>query len=308
MTSSNHKNSSSKSNNDFMGFEADDLNDLSSLLTDNSDTKSTPKKRKASGRSDSTSKKKKAPTELSQLLKLAEDRGYVLVKEIRKAAPTRTESPRDLKKLIKQFDKRGIEVVHDETPDKGKSNRGNQAPKEADLSVDPVRLYLRKMGSAPLLSREGEVEIAKRIESGEREIIETITSSPVAIRSLTDLAERLRDGTSSLQDIVRNHDDAVTDEEREGFRDEIITRLTKLRKLNNDLIPMEQAFSPTGDEKVPTKLQRKRKQVFDCLESLNLQTDQIHRVLALLKSLVQRIDKADRELRNLSKDFGLDAE
>ena len=308
MTSSNSKNSSNKSSNDFLGFEADDLNDLSSLLNDRSST-TQAKKRKAATRS-STAKKRKAPSELSQLLKLAEDRGYVLVKEIKKAAPSRTESQRDLKKLIKQFDKRGIEVVHDDTPDKGgKGGRGgNQGTKDADLSVDPVRLYLRKMGSAPLLSREGEVEIAKRIESGEREIIETITSSPVAIRALTDLAERLRDGTSSLQEIVRNHDDAVTEEEKEGFREEVINRLMKLRKLNNDLIPMEQAFSDSGEEKPSTKLQRKRKQVFDCLESLNLQTDQIHRVLALLKSLVQRIDKADRELRNLSKDFSLDSD
>ena len=102
MTSNKNKDTSNQSA-DFLGFEADDLNDLASLLKERSTKKASSKERKAKSRGSSSAKKKKAPSELSQLLELAEDRGYVLVKEIKKAAPNRSENQKDLKKLINKL-------------------------------------------------------------------------------------------------------------------------------------------------------------------------------------------------------------
>ncbi len=71
-------------------------------------------------------------------------------------------------------------------------------------SNDPVRMYLRKMGSVALLTREGEVEIAKRIEEGENEILSAILSSPVAVREIIEIGERLRNHKIRVKDIVRD--------------------------------------------------------------------------------------------------------
>jgi len=74
-------------------------------------------------------------------------------------------------------------------------------------SYDPVRMYLRKMGSVALLTREGEVEIAKRIEEGDNEVLASILSSPIAVREIIDIGERLRNHKIRVKDIVRDAED-----------------------------------------------------------------------------------------------------
>src|ERR1700709_614118 len=72
---------------------------------------------------------------------------------------------------------------------------------------DPVRMYLRRMGSVPLLTREGEVEIAKRIEAGEKEVLAVVINSEIAIQEILDLGDKLRAGKVRLKDVVRDFDE-----------------------------------------------------------------------------------------------------
>ena len=151
--------------NEFMGFEAEDLGEISGLF----------KKKEPVRAAKPKGRRSKSPVkDLRTLLSEAKERGFVLLKEIKKAIPDATNNAQ-LKKAVTQFDKAGIDVLERARKSRGKSTTVKTGVLENDASVDPVRLYLRKMGSAPLLSREGEVEIAKRIESGQKEIFETIT-------------------------------------------------------------------------------------------------------------------------------------
>lgn len=283
---------------EFMGFEAEDLGEISGLF----EKKEPVRAAKPKGR------RSKSPVkDLRTLLSEAKDRGFVLLKEIKKAIPDATNNAQ-LKKAVTQFDKAGIDVLERARKSRGKSTTVKTGVLENDASVDPVRLYLRKMGSAPLLSREGEVEIAKRIESGQKEIFETITSSSVAIQAILELAEKLRLGSIDIAEVLIDHEDAVTDEEKEVLIEKTVKKIETLAKAFEDLMTQEAAFAKkkkSPEQEPPTKLIKQRHLVIEQLETLRLQTQQVQRVLAMLKAYVRRVDKAERDLRKLSLQFNI---
>ncbi len=105
-------------------------------------------------------------------------------------------------------------------------------------SNDPVRMYLRKMGSVSLLTREGEVEIAKRIETGEHTVLSAILNSPVAVREIIDLGDKLRKHKIRVKDIIRDAEDdnAEFDEEEADRRIlRLIDKVKHLDKVAQDL-------------------------------------------------------------------------
>ena len=119
---------------------------------------------------------------------------------------------------------------------------------------DPVRMYLRKMGSVSLLTREGEVEIAKRIEQGEHMILSAILSSPVAVHEIIDLGDKLRKHKIRVKDIIRDADDdnAEFDEEEADRRIiRLIDKVKHLDKVAQDL--QEQRESAAATKKKATK-------------------------------------------------------
>ncbi len=293
---SNKKQGSDK--NEFMGFEAEDLGEISGLFV---------KKEPAPTAKRKSKRAKSAVKDLRTLLSEAKERGFVLLKEIKKAIPDATNNAQ-LKKAVTQFDKAGIDVLERARKSRSKATPVKTGTLENDASVDPVRLYLRKMGSAPLLSREGEVEIAKRIEAGQKEIFETITSSAVAIQAILELAEKLKLGSIDISEVLMDHEDAVTEEEKEILVDKTVKRIEKLGKAFDELMTQETAFAKkqkSPEQEPPAKLVKQRQKVIELLESLRLQTQQVQRVLAMLKAYVRRADKAERDLRKLSLQFNI---
>ena len=96
---------------------------------------------------------------------------------------------------------------------------------------DPVRMYLREMGTVPLLTREGEVAIAKRIERGQLLVLKTITRSPIVVKELLTIAEDLRKGTRSIKEIVQFDDEELTEEKIENKTRQTLKVLDKIAKL-----------------------------------------------------------------------------
>jgi len=102
-------------------------------------------------------------------------------------------------------------------------------------SNDPVRMYLRKMGSVSLLTREGEVEIAKRIEDGEKEVLDAVLHSSIAIKEIIQIGERLRKGKMRVREVIRDapdEDDETFDEE--GRTEQVVKLIDKIRRLERD--------------------------------------------------------------------------
>jgi len=171
-------------------------------------------------------------------------------------------------------------------------------------------MYLRKMGSVSLLTREGEVEIAKRIEDGERRVLQVVLDSPVAIEEILDLGDKLRKQKVRVKEVVKDADD--DDEEfDEAFHVERVCKIIdKVRKVYKDLEKFDdKTVKKTQSESSKTKAKKQiaglKQDLLDTLQELRLNKKQIDRIVARLKGLVSRIESARREIGEVEHRVGM---
>jgi RNA polymerase primary sigma factor len=127
----------------------------------------------------------------------------------------------------------GAEPPKDDTPAASASEDGDLdlTPGTLEKTNDPVRMYLREMGTVPLLTREGEVAIAKRIERGQLLVLKTITRAPLILKELLQVGEDLRNGSRSIKEIVQFDDEELTEEKIEAKTKETLKQIDKIAKL-----------------------------------------------------------------------------
>ena len=133
--------------------------------------------------------------EVRQLITMGKEKGYLLYEEVNDLLPSDMGSSDELDDIFSMFGSMGIEVVDSEQKFREKSEEEgvelDLTPGALDKTNDPVRMYLREMGTVPLLTREGEVAIAKRIERGKRIMLAQITRTPMAAREILAAGEQL---------------------------------------------------------------------------------------------------------------------
>jgi len=167
----------------------------------------------------------------------------------------------------------------------------------AAVARDGVGRYLSGMTKVPLLTREGEVEVAKRIEIGQREVRVALVGSPTAVHEIVALAEKLKSGSVRLSDVTDAvEDEADTDEQSCA---KTIAQLTLLEKLYRE------GASAKGRAQSEAKQRQRDEQMEHALTKLRLAPRQTKRISARLKSLIARADAAERELHALERTFGL---
>ena len=160
--------------------------------------------------------------EIRQLIVIGKEKGYLLYDEVNDVLPADLTSSEDLDDLFTMFGSAGIEVVDSEQKyreEKVVDRRSEgtadsetaESPTGVDKTNDPVRMYLREMGTVPLLNREGEVAIAKRIERGNLAVIRSISRTPTIARIIVRLGEQLRSGERTIRELVVFKDDELTD-------------------------------------------------------------------------------------------------
>ena len=155
--------------------------------------------------------------EVRQLITMGKEKGYLLYEEVNEMLPSEITSSDELDDIFSMFGQMGIEVVDSEQKFR-EAKEGEEGaeldltPGTLDKTNDPVRMYLREMGTVPLLTREGEVEIAKRIERGKKAVMRVITRTPMAAQEVARLAERLAAGELTVRDVVIFNEEEVTDE------------------------------------------------------------------------------------------------
>ena len=162
--------------------------------------------------------------EIRQLILVGKEKGFLLIEEINECLPADVTSSEELDDLFSTFHSAGIEVVESEEKynerkllDRSAEGSEDTEPDPTSSSVadktnDPVRMYLREMGTVPLLTREGEVEIAKRIEHGKRSVIRAMSRAPVVAESIVQLGEQLRCGDRSVRDLVVVQEDDLSED------------------------------------------------------------------------------------------------
>jgi RNA polymerase primary sigma factor len=175
---------------------------------------------------------------------------------------------------------------------------------------DPVRMYLRKMGSVSLLTREGEVEIAKRIEDGERRVLQVVLNSSVAIEEILDLGDKLRKQKIRVKEVVKDADEDDAEFDEAWHVERVCKIIEKVRRLHKDLEKAEEKNGARGVSESARRKQRTqvagiKQELFEALQEMRLNKKQIDRIVARLKGLVSRIEAAHREIGECEQRAGL---
>ena len=179
--------------------------------------------------------------EVRQLISIGKEKGYLLYDEVNELLPADITSSDELDDLFSTFGSAGIEVVDSEQKyreDKLLDRTGEGAeeleldltPGALDKTNDPVRMYLREMGTVPLLTREGEVEIAKRIERGKLAVIKSISRTPTIARAIMQMGDPLKADERSIRELVTFVDEELTDEKIDDRKRQVMRQIEAVRK------------------------------------------------------------------------------
>ncbi len=182
---------------------------------------------------------------------------------------------------------------------------------DAAKTMDPVRLYLRKMGSVSLLTREGEVEIAKRIEEGERRVLQVVLNSSLAIEEILELGAKLRRGEIRVKEVVKDADEEEAEFDEQWHVERVCKAIDNVRRLFASHQKVTDRISdPTAS---PAQQKRGRKQIdvvkyeiLDALAEMRLAKKQIDRIVLMLKEFVSRIEISQMEIVEWERRMGID--
>ncbi len=183
-----------------------------------------------------------------------------------------------------------------------------------DTGIDPVRMYLKEMGRVSLLTREGEVELSKRIEEGERQILETIMSLPITVREIISLKERLEKGRIQIREITKSIEDEEGEiEENEEQREQILRLIKKIDTIEGKRRAIIQKIRLLKRED-PRRLRCEKQagemweKIIECIREININRRFIDRVIQKLRGAVNRINMVKNELKDIAKKTGIDTE
>src|SRR5438876_6728819 len=193
--------------------------------------------------------------EVRQLINIGKEKGYLLYDEVNELLPSEITSSDELDDLFNTFGSAGIEVIDsdqkylrddakpiDRTGEGAEELELDLTPGALDKTNDPVRMYLREMGTVPLLTREGEVEIARRIERGKLAVIKSISRTPLIAKKVIELGDQLHSGERTIRELVIFNDEEITDER-------IIERSKQIQK-QIDAVRRARGVSEKAEEKL----------------------------------------------------------
>ena len=175
---------------------------------------------------------------------------------------------------------------------------------------DPVLIYLKEMGSLHLLTREGEVEIAKRIESGKRDVLSVVLNCPIAVREVISLGGALRAGKTEIKEVTNEIYDEETSVKEEQIQKKIVLSLINKIQRGEERIRILQGGLRSKNKEVLKKkireqIWKKQTKLFDTFKRINLREKQINRIVQKLKHWDIRMEKVQKELKQYEKDLGI---
>jgi len=264
---------------------------------------------------------------VQQLVLIGKERGYLLYDEINDSLPADVHSSQDIDDLLAILERQGIEIYEDLAAATSARDAANAAEDPAadakeespadvglDLSFevdsksqDPVRIYLREMGSVPLLTREGEVVIAKRMERGELVVMKAITRSPIIIKEILATAEDLRNGVRSIREVVQFNDEELTEEKIAAKTKQTLRQIQKIAGLYKTALQQAERLGRTAKSKrqayarIKWALARTRIQLSLAIRDIAFHWAEKKRLIDIVRSAVERLHGIEREARRLER-------
>ncbi|MBX7116175.1 MAG: RNA polymerase sigma factor RpoD [Myxococcaceae bacterium] len=295
--------------------------------------------------------------EVKDLIEAGRQKGFLTYDEVNDALPADVVSSDQIEDVMSMFGDNDIELVDaqkaaestevkptvaateekdDEEDEKEEEKEEQEEP--GGKSNDPVRLYLRKMGSVSLLTREGEVEIAKRIEDGEKEVMRALLACKVAVNELLDIGNKLKAGKLRIREVVKDAPEEPAEQESESEAEveavegegaaeggqpgvvqlnqselnrieQICKSLDKMRKvakdaeaIDDDLI--KKKLSEVKKKELREESKELRTKMMEILEEMRLNKKQIDRMVGVIRVMIDTVDKAQDELRDYERMYG----
>jgi RNA polymerase primary sigma factor len=264
--------------------------------------------------------------DIDKLIDTGKEKGYLTYGEVNDLLPGDITTPDDLDDLLTTINTQGIDVLSGESKfagdrEKYEPEAGEESDDvELDLSPgtlektnDPVRMYLREMGTVPLLTREGEVEIAKRIERGQLRVMKAISRSPIVIREIVGLGEDLRRGVRNIKEVVTFDEEELTEEILQARVRATASRIDVILKHQKKIHALEEKLAaPHGkDAKAKAKDVRKtrwligREHVYinRIVRELKYTNGEKKRLLDKVNKTVDAMRTLERQIKTLEAKF-----
>ncbi|MCD6281843.1 MAG: RNA polymerase sigma factor RpoD [Deltaproteobacteria bacterium] len=253
------------------------------------------------------SNKKTYSKEIQKLITMGKSKGYLTYDEINNALPDDITSPDDLEDVMDLFSEKDIQLIESEE-ELLKTDEVIEIKNESSLgSSDPVRRYLQEMGSVSLLSREDETELAKRIEIGQKQILNIIINAPATVKEVIEIGKALESGKLQLKDII-DLDDMINDDEDTAKQHilDIIKKIELKQKALKDL-KAKLYHTNTQQEKIEIKneMSQVSREIMRLIYDIHFIPSKIESFAKRLKDLMAQLERVEKKISNYEKKLGL---
>jgi len=273
--------------------------------------------------------------EVEQMIHMEGEKGFLAFDESNGIPPNDIVSSDQIDDVLMMFDEMDIDVVDDlqglKVEEEKAVEKEEEEGDELDVetfgrATDPVRMYLREMGSVSLLTREGEVEIAKRIESGKREVLSLVLHCPMAVKEVINLGSMIKAGKVEIREVTNEIDEEETSFEEEQIqKKQILDLIEKIKRKDEDLrellkgkaVPKRKVQKQRKKNQKETKrkqkgmkrkheeIKKRREEILEFFNRMNLRDTQIHKIVQKMKQMLNRVEKGENEIKKIEDKWGI---
>jgi RNA polymerase primary sigma factor len=257
--------------------------------------------------------------DIKKLIDAGKEKGHLTYGEVNDLIPNDLHSPEDLDDLLSMIGTQGIDVL-DESPklpsekkfadaelaEEGEDVELDLTPGALEKTNDPVRMYLREMGTVPLLTREGEVEIAKRIERGQLRVLKALSRSPIVIREILAIGEDLKRQVRSIKEIVIFDEEEITDDILQNRLKDTVGKIDDLNKHYKKSIQLTEKLEGIPQKKKPKEhrrcrwsLGREKVAISKAIRKLGFTNNERKRLIDRVNKTVDSMKALDRQAQSL---------
>jgi RNA polymerase primary sigma factor len=268
---------------------------------------------------------KKSMDEVKQLIDLGKEKGFLTYDEVNDLLPPDIVSSEQIDDVMSMFGEMDIEVVdsaqkvkipkvkldlEEEEELEGEQEEVEFEPGALGRTTDPVRMYLREMGSVSLLTREGEVEIAKRIEEGDRDVARVIYNTPITVKEVIALGEMLAKSQVTAAEISKEVEEEELEEDEEDVqKTRLLAAIEDIKICNLQVeslqTELEEESAAGKREKLQLDIQEHKAKMNDLLRSLRVKDRHIERIAQRLKELAGKVRRVKEEIADITTELGI---
>ena len=264
-------------------------------------------------------------TNLKRLINIGKDKGYITYEELNDDLPDDVVSSEHIDNLMMMFDELDIMVIDEESKEEiekskklmkkrqekalEKGNFQAEVSEGAAKVSDPVKMYLKEMGCISLLTREGEVEIAKKIEAGEKEALNSLLKCCVGIEYIIELGERLKEGKIKLKDVINDLDDEDSHTQLSERKETTLNIIDEINKLYEEYRNLKRetqkkSCSAAKKKKCNTKMRTNHRKMVKLINTFKLEKGQLDNMVEMLSRKVAEIGEAEKMITECMLEAG----